>query len=118
MREHVRHCRQDLFAETVKSVGRTAVPNPQRRAEEEVDVAALGMGCAGAERLGEGEDAEPPGHVVGEGRCEPPHPVAEEVLGRGVVHREVVDELADGLFGRSTPEAVMELDFDRGGEDR
>ncbi len=44
VREHVRHCGQDLFGDAVKAVGRAAVPNPERRSEEEVVVVALGMG--------------------------------------------------------------------------
>lgn len=44
LRVHVRRYGQDLFGEPVNSVGRTAVANPERRVEEEVDVVALGMG--------------------------------------------------------------------------
>lgn len=44
VRDHIRHNGTDLLGEPVKAVGRTSVPNAERRVEEEVDVVALGPG--------------------------------------------------------------------------
>ncbi|HVC13231.1 MAG TPA: hypothetical protein VND62_00050 [Acidimicrobiales bacterium] len=44
VRKHVRRRAEELFGEPAKDVGRTAVPNQERRVEEEVDVVALGSG--------------------------------------------------------------------------
>ena len=72
---------------------------------------------AGAEGLGEGEDADPAGDVVGEGRGQPPQPVGEEVL-HGAWFIRSLDELADRLLWRAAAETVVVLDVDGGGEER
>ena len=68
------------------------------------------LAAAGAERLGQCEHAHPAGDVVGESGGQPPHPVAEEVRDRGVVHAEVGLQLPDGFFGRPAAQAVVVLD--------
>ncbi len=66
---------------------------------------------AGGERLWQGEDPQPPAHVVGEGGGVPPQPVAEEVGDRGVAETEVPLQLADRLFGTAAAQAVVVLDL-------
>jgi len=67
VRVHIRRHGHDLFGEPVRAVGRTAVSNPERRVEEEVDVVVLGarsspkrkivraMGAAKLRELGTGD---------------------------------------------------------------
>ena len=51
----------------------------------------------GRERLGQRENPDPAGDVVGERRGEPPAPVAEEALQRSVVQPEVRFQVDDRL---------------------
>ena len=65
---------------------------------------------AGPERLGQRQDADPAGDVVGERRGEPPAPVAEKALQQSVVQPEIVLELADCFLWSATAETVVVLD--------
>ena len=64
----------------------------------------------GRERLGQRENPDPAGDVVGERRGEPPAPVTEEALQRSVVQPEIVLELADCFLWSTTAQTMVVLD--------
>ena len=64
----------------------------------------------GPERLGQRQDADPAGDVVGERRSEPPAPVAEKALQRSVVQPEIVLQRVDRLLCGAAAQTMVVLD--------